>query len=134
MIILRDAACETVRNKGWLSRTPASFQRAVLDRCRLERFKAGTPIYSIGDKPRGIFGIVAGCLSAVNEGERQRNIDLVIKYVISEEDAKQRIAELKEERLRVEAELAALEETPVPIAHPSTLDRYLANRDRQHAG
>ena len=60
------------------------------------------------------------------EGERQRNIDLVIKYVISEEDAKLRIAELKEERLRVEAELAALEEAPVPIAlHPATLDRYI---------
>jgi site-specific DNA recombinase len=60
------------------------------------------------------------------EGERQRNIDLVIKYVISEEDARRRIAELKEERLRVEAELAALEETPVPIAlHPATLDRYI---------
>ena len=40
------------------------------------------------------------------EGERQRNIDLVIKYVISEEDATQRIAELKQEPLRVEAELA----------------------------
>jgi len=60
------------------------------------------------------------------EGERQRNIDLVIKYVISEEDAKRRIAELKEERSRVEAELAALEETPVPIAlHPAALDRYI---------
>jgi len=60
------------------------------------------------------------------EGERQQNIDLVIKYVISEEDAKQRIAELKEERLRVEAEMAALEEAPVPIAlHPATLDRYI---------
>jgi len=63
MIIPRDAACEIVRSKGWLSHTPASFQRAVLDRCRLENFKAGTPIYSIGDKPRGIFGIVAGHLS-----------------------------------------------------------------------
>jgi site-specific DNA recombinase len=60
------------------------------------------------------------------ESERQRNIDLVIKYVISEDDAKQRIAGLKEERLRVEAELAALEEAPVPIAlHPATLDRYI---------
>jgi site-specific DNA recombinase len=50
----------------------------------------------------------------------------VIKYVISEEDAKQRIAELKEERLRVEAELAALEEAPIPISlHPATLDRYI---------
>jgi site-specific DNA recombinase len=64
------------------------------------------------------------------EGERQRNIDLVIKYVISEEDAKQRIAELKEERLRVEAEMAALEEAPVPIAlHPATLDRYIRTVD-----
>jgi site-specific DNA recombinase len=60
------------------------------------------------------------------EGERQRNIDLVIKYVISEDDAKQRIAQLKEERMRVDAELAALEETPVPIAlHPATLERYI---------
>jgi site-specific DNA recombinase len=58
------------------------------------------------------------------EGERQRNIDLVIKYVISEEDAKQRITELKEERLRVEAELAALDEAPSPsrcIRRPSTV-------------
>nr|WP_083992253.1 recombinase family protein [Bradyrhizobium embrapense] len=61
------------------------------------------------------------------EGERQRNIDLVINYVISEKDAKQRIAELKEERLRVESELAALEEAPVPVAlHPATLDRYIS--------
>jgi site-specific DNA recombinase len=60
------------------------------------------------------------------EGERQGNIDLVIKYVISEDDAKQRIAGLKEERLRIEAELASLEEAPVPIAlHPATLDRYI---------
>lgn len=58
------------------------------------------------------------------EGERQRNVDLVIRYVISEEDARQRIAELREERLR--AELAALEEVPVPIAlHPATLRRYI---------
>jgi len=60
------------------------------------------------------------------EGERQRAIDFVVKYVISEEDAKQRIAELTEERSRVEAELAALEEAPVPIAlHPAALDRYI---------
>lgn len=61
------------------------------------------------------------------EGERQRNIDLVINYVISEEDAKQRIAELKEERLRVETELAAIEEAPVPVAlHAAALDRYIS--------
>jgi CRP/FNR family cyclic AMP-dependent transcriptional regulator len=58
----RDAACEIVRNRGWLSHTPTSFQRAVLDRCLLEHFAADTPIYSVGDEPGGIFGIVAGCL------------------------------------------------------------------------
>jgi len=71
MITPRDAACEIVRSKGWLSHTPIWFQRALLDRCRLEQFKAGAPIYSIGDKPRGMFGIVAGCLSisVVREGQ-----------------------------------------------------------------
>ena len=54
----------------------------------------------------------------------------MIRYVISEEDAKQRIAELKEERLGVEAELAALEKAPIPIAlHPATLDRYIETVD-----
>jgi CRP/FNR family cyclic AMP-dependent transcriptional regulator len=58
----KDAACAIVRSHGWLSHTPTSFQRAVLDRCRLEQFAAGTPVYSIGDEPGGIFGIVAGSL------------------------------------------------------------------------
>jgi len=34
----------------------------VLDRCLLEKFNAGTPIYAVGDEPGGIFGIVAGAL------------------------------------------------------------------------
>ena len=50
----------------------------------------------------------------------------MIRYVISEEDAKGRIAELKQERVRIEAELAALEEAPTPISlHSATLDRYI---------
>lgn len=60
------------------------------------------------------------------ESERQRNIDLVVRYVISEEDAKQRLADLKQERLQVEAELASLEQAPTPISlHSATLDRYI---------
>ena len=57
-----DSACEIVCNQGWLCHTPTSFQREVLDQCLLEQFKAGTSIYSIGDEPGGMFGIVAGCL------------------------------------------------------------------------
>lgn len=73
MNILRRAACEIVRREGWLSQTPTAFQRAVLERCRLEEFKVGTTIYSTGDKPRGMFGVVAGCLGvSVARGEQGR--------------------------------------------------------------
>jgi CRP/FNR family transcriptional regulator, cyclic AMP receptor protein len=58
----KDAACEIVLSQGWLRQTPPSFRHAVLDRCVLQQFKAGTPIYSVGDEPGGIFGIVSGCL------------------------------------------------------------------------
>ena len=54
-----------------------------------------------------------------------------IKYVIGEDDAKQRIAELQAERSRVEAELAALEEAPDPIAlNPVTLNHYMQTETR----
>jgi CRP/FNR family transcriptional regulator, cyclic AMP receptor protein len=59
----KHAALEVVVREGWLSQTPASFQRAVLDRCLLERFETGTPIYSIGDEPGGMYGIVSGSLA-----------------------------------------------------------------------
>lgn len=64
------AAHQIALSKGWLRHTPAPFQRAVLDRCRLEQFAAGTPIYCVGDKPGGMFGIVAGALGiSIASGE-----------------------------------------------------------------
>ena len=57
-----DAACEIVRGQGWLRQTPAAFQCAVLDRCLLEKFRPGIPIYAVGDEPGGMYGIVAGAL------------------------------------------------------------------------
>ncbi|TGQ51080.1 recombinase family protein [Mesorhizobium sp. M1C.F.Ca.ET.193.01.1.1] len=64
------------------------------------------------------------------EGERQRTIDLVIKSVIAEEDAKQSIAELKTQRLQVEAQLAGLDDPPSTVAlHPATLVRYIETVD-----
>jgi septal ring factor EnvC (AmiA/AmiB activator) len=64
------------------------------------------------------------------ESERQRNIDLVVKQIIGEDDARGRIAELKAQRLQIEAELAALEEAPSIITlHPATLDRYIETVD-----
>jgi CRP/FNR family cyclic AMP-dependent transcriptional regulator len=51
-----------VFNQGWLGHTPLPFRRAVLDRSALEQFKAGTPVYAIGDEPGGMYGIVSGGL------------------------------------------------------------------------
>jgi CRP/FNR family transcriptional regulator, cyclic AMP receptor protein len=56
------ADCEVVLRRGWLSLTPASFQKLVLDRCQSEHFKAGMPVYSVGDEPGGMYGLVAGGL------------------------------------------------------------------------
>ncbi len=64
------------------------------------------------------------------ESERQRNIDLVVKQIIGEDDARGRIAELKAQRLQIEAELAALEEVPsIVMLHPAALDRYIETVD-----
>ena len=64
------------------------------------------------------------------ESERQRNIDMVVKGVIEEDDARQRIADLKAQRLEVEAEIASLEEAPKTIIlYPATLDRYAETVD-----
>jgi site-specific DNA recombinase len=64
------------------------------------------------------------------EGERQRTIDLVIRSVIAEEDAKQRIAELKTQLSEIEAELSGLDEPPSTVAlHPATLQCYIETVD-----
>ena len=65
-----EAACELVSNRGWLRHTPVPFRRAVLERCRLQQFAAGTPVYSIGDEPGGMYGVVSGALGiSVAPGE-----------------------------------------------------------------
>ena len=66
-----DAARKIVIDNGWLSLTPASFQRVVLDRCRLEEFKAGQCIFMAGDPPGGMYGLVSGGLGiSIAPGER----------------------------------------------------------------
>jgi len=70
-VVEKRAAHQIVLDKGWLRQTPPTFQRAVVERCRLEHYAAGTPVYSVGDDPGGMFGIVAGCLGiSVAPGER----------------------------------------------------------------
>jgi CRP-like cAMP-binding protein len=71
LVLERDAARQLVLNEahqivlktGWLRHMPVQFRRAVLERCRLEQFAHGKPVYSVGDEPGGMYGIVTGCLS-----------------------------------------------------------------------
>jgi CRP/FNR family transcriptional regulator, cyclic AMP receptor protein len=69
--LVLDKAHQIVLNKGWLRDTPAPFRRAVLERCRLEQFAHGEPVYSLGDEPGGMYGIVTGCLGISVAPEEQ---------------------------------------------------------------
>ncbi|MBI3199534.1 MAG: Crp/Fnr family transcriptional regulator [Rhodospirillales bacterium] len=60
MIVHMVAATDVFRTKGWLSKTPEAFRKAVLERCRARKVKAGSAIYRIGDPPTGIFGVCTG--------------------------------------------------------------------------
>jgi CRP/FNR family cyclic AMP-dependent transcriptional regulator len=60
-----------VSREGWLSFTPPPFRQTVLERCKLQEAKAGATIYSVGDPPGGMFGLVRGNLAiSVAPGER----------------------------------------------------------------
>ena len=70
-----ESASRIVLKRGWLSRTPTSFQRAVLDRCQLRTFKKGESLYRSGDRPGGMFGLIDGGLSIeLAPSERGPNI------------------------------------------------------------
>ncbi len=67
----RAQAHEVVSREGWLSFTPEPFRRVVLDRCKLQEFKAGSTIYSVGDPPAGMFGLARGSFAlSIAPGER----------------------------------------------------------------
>jgi CRP/FNR family transcriptional regulator, cyclic AMP receptor protein len=60
-----------VSREGWLSFTPPPFRQSVLERCKLETLKAGATIYSVGDPPGGMYGLVRGSFSlSIAPGER----------------------------------------------------------------
>ena len=60
-----------VSRQGWLSFTPPPFRHTVLEHCQLEALKAGATIYSVGDPPGGMFGLVHGSFAlSIAPGER----------------------------------------------------------------
>ena len=70
-----DRVKSIVLTRGWLSNTPESFQLAVIDRCMLRKFRAGTTVYRKGDPPGGLFGLVTGSLAVdIAPAERGPNM------------------------------------------------------------
>jgi CRP/FNR family transcriptional regulator, cyclic AMP receptor protein len=66
-----EQAYEVVARQGWLSTTPPSFRQQVLDQTQLQDLKAGVRIYSVGDPPGGMYGLVSGGLGiSIAPGER----------------------------------------------------------------
>lgn len=64
-------AHDIISRQGWLSFAPPPFRQVVLDRCKLEDFEAGATIYSVGDPPGGMYGLVGGNLAlSIAPGER----------------------------------------------------------------
>ena len=64
-------AHDVVSREGWLSHAPPPFRRTVLDRSKLQEFKAGATIYSVGDPPGGMYGLVHGNFAlSIAPGER----------------------------------------------------------------
>ena len=53
---------DVFRTTGWLSRTPDAFRAAVLPRCQPRTFAAGATVFSVGDPPTGLYGIMAGLI------------------------------------------------------------------------
>jgi CRP-like cAMP-binding protein len=58
-ISLRDARSFLSRT-GWLSRTPTDFCNRVLANCRLMTFDSDQSVYTVGDPPGGLYGLVRG--------------------------------------------------------------------------
>ena len=64
-------AHEIVSRDGWLSFTPLLFRQIVLKHCKLDALKAGATIYSVGDPPGGMYGLVRGSFAlSIAPGER----------------------------------------------------------------
>ena len=62
---------DLVSRQGWLSYAPPPFRHIVLNRCKLQEVKAGATIYSVGDPPGGMYGLVAGSFAiSIAPGER----------------------------------------------------------------
>jgi hypothetical protein len=54
---VRKEEIDVLRRIGWLSNCPAKIQAAILDIATVLRLEANAPVYQLGAKPGGFFGI-----------------------------------------------------------------------------
>lgn len=51
---------QIARMRGWLSKTPPTFQEEILKRCRSLTFQPGETLYHLGEEHGGIYGLIEG--------------------------------------------------------------------------
>jgi CRP-like cAMP-binding protein len=56
------ADVEALTQRGWLSRTPAVFQREIIDLCTLRPVARGQPVFVAGEAEADVYGTVSGHL------------------------------------------------------------------------
>jgi CRP/FNR family transcriptional regulator, cyclic AMP receptor protein len=57
------AAKEAILKNGWLSKTPAEFQKRVIEQCQYRMFKAGDMVFRRGELAVGMYGLASGSVS-----------------------------------------------------------------------
>jgi len=69
---MRDAAIlPFMASHGWLAATPPHFRDQVLSRCVLRRAEKGQQIFSRGDPPGGLWGLVSGTVAIEVDSGRE---------------------------------------------------------------
>jgi CRP-like cAMP-binding protein len=63
---LRSVDVEVLTKRGWLSHTPAVFQREIIDLCTLQPVARGQPVFVAGDVDSDVFGVVSGHLDILS--------------------------------------------------------------------
>ena len=58
----REDAKAAVSAEGWLAARPPRFREQLLGLCQLAKFRKGQTIYSAGDPPGGVYGLIEGSL------------------------------------------------------------------------
>jgi CRP-like cAMP-binding protein len=63
---LRLADVPVLTKRGWLSHTPAVFQREIIDLCTVQPVARGQPVFVAGDGESDVFGVVSGHLDILS--------------------------------------------------------------------